>query len=373
VRLALQACVAALGTAGVVLASLAATPPSVAPEPSPPAAATSFPIASPDVRLSFPRDHGSHPEYRIEWWYVTGWLQDAAGKPLGFQVTFFRSRTTAGDGNPSAFAPRQILFAHAAVSDPARGRLLHDSRAAREGFGIARASAEDADVRIGNWRFKRRADGVFTTSAQGDELRLTLAFRPTQPVLPQGINGYSRKGALPSSASIYYSVPHLEVTGEVRRGSAVTKVTGRAWLDREWSSSYLESGAAGWDWTGLNFDDGGALMAFRIRDGHGRSLWAGGSYRSPQGAVTLLGPADISFVPRRIWRSPRTGGAYPIDPVLQVRINGERRLLPLDPMFPDQELDSRSTGGPVYWEGAVRTTGGRGYLELTGYAGGLAL
>jgi predicted secreted hydrolase len=332
-----------------------------------------FPEVRPGVALSFPRDHGAHPDYRTEWWYVTGWLDGPGDRRRGFQITFFRTATGLAASSRSAFAPRQILFAHAALSDPALGHLLIGERIAREGLGLATASTTDTNVAIDDWRLRRLADGRFVAHVAGNGFALDLTFRPTQTVMPQGDGGFSRKGPDPGSASRYYSLPHLDVTGSALRGGRTEVVTGTAWLDREWSSSYLPKGGVGWDWTGLNFDDGAALMAFRIRRADGSAVWAGGSWRARDGRVTVLGAGDILFTPRRRWRSTRTGGRYPIDPVLRIRLPDGLRSLPLHPLFPDQELDGRAAGSPVYWEGAVTTSGGRGYLELTGYAGHLSL
>ena len=144
-------------------------------------------------------------------------------------------------------------------------------------------------------------------------------------------------------------------------------MTGEAWLDREWSSNYLAPAAQGWDWTGLNLDDGSALMAFRIRRKGGGTLWAGGSLRRPDGRTTVLGPDDVRFRSVATWRSRSTGATYPVMQDLSVRVDGRTKTLRLTPMFAAQELDARRSGLPVYWEGAVRVPGGRGYLELTGY------
>jgi predicted secreted hydrolase len=159
----------------------------------------------------------------------------------------------------------------------------------------------------------------------------------------------------------------------ITRGTLTEAVTGRSWLDREWSSRYLGGAAVGWDWTGLNFDDGSALMAFRIRSKDGRSLWAGGTFRRANGASVTLTPRDVAFTPTRTWRSKRTGAAYPVAQIITIKLPEGVKRLTLTPMFADQELDARSSGLPVYWEGLVRTEGGRGYLELTGYAAPLAL
>lgn len=335
-----------------------------APAATPPAP---YPVVRPGISLRFPADHGAHPTFRTEWWYVTGWLRTEDGKDLGFQVTFFRTRPPVDPRNPSRFAARQALFAHAALSDPITGKLLHGEQAAREGFGLAQARTGDADVAIRDWRLRRAGNGRWATRVNADGFGLVLDFQPTQPPLPQGIGGYSRKGPRPEEASYYYSVPHLRVTGRVRKGGGTVAVTGEAWLDREWSSNYLAPAAQGWDWTGLNFDDGSALMAFRIRRKGGGTVWTGGSLRRADGSMTVFGPNDVAFRPLATWRSKATGALYPVSQELSVRIAGGIQRWRLVPMFAAQELDARRSGLPVYWEGAVRTRGGRGYLELTGY------
>ncbi|MGU3390354.1 lipocalin-like domain-containing protein [Sphingomonas sp. M1A8_2b] len=335
--------------------------------------ATPYPVVRPGIVLRFPADHGAHPTFRTEWWYVTGWLKTDAGEDLGFQVTFFRTRPPGDSRNPSRFAPNQVLFAHAALSDPATGRLLHGERAARAGFGLAQARTGDADVAIRDWRMRRAKDGHWTTRVTADGFGLALDLQPTQPPLPQGRGGYSRKGPRPEEASYYYSIPHLRVTGRVTRGAQTVAVRGEAWLDREWSSNYLAPTAQGWDWTGLNFDDGSALMAFRIRRKGGGILWSGGSLRRADGTTTVFGPTDVAFRPLATWRSKATGATYPVAQELSVRTANRIQRWRLTPMFAAQELDARRSGLPVYWEGAVRTRGGRGYLELTGYDRALAM
>nr|QQZ48861.1 carotenoid 1,2-hydratase [Phenylobacterium glaciei] len=160
------------------------------------------PARLPEVRagtpLSFPADHGAHPDYRTEWWYVTGWLKAEDGRDLGFQLTFFRSRLAVDQRNPSAFAPKQILFAHAGLSDPKVGRLLHDGRIARQGLGLAEAATGDADLVIDDWRLKRGADGRFLAKAAGADFTLDLAFAPSQPVLLQGIGASAARAPCPS-------------------------------------------------------------------------------------------------------------------------------------------------------------------------------
>ena len=327
-----------------------------------------YPVVSPGRSFTFPADHGAHPDYRTEWWYVTGMASGADGKPIGFQVTFFRTRPAVDQANPSAFAAKQVMFAHVAVSDPAQGRIVHDERAARAGFGLAGARVGDADVNIRDWRLVRRADGRFTTRIEAKGFALDLVFTPVQAALLQGRGGYSRKGPNPAEASYYYSLPQMRVAGLISLGSVKRQVTGTAWLDREWSSNYLNPAAVGWDWTGLNFADGAALMAFRIRRKDGSTLWAGGSYRRATGAVVALAPRDVVLAPLRRWTSPRTGTSYPVAQSLTIRLPEGIRRFVLTPIMVDQELDARRSGLPIYWEGAVTTQGGSGYLELTGYA-----
>ena len=307
-------------------------------------AATGYPRVTPNPRFSFPRDHGAHPEFRTEWWYVTGWLDG----PLGFQITFFRARPAEQSENPSAFAPRQILLAHAALSDPKRGRLLHEERAARAGLSLAEAETGRMAVWIDDWRLEQVGPRYEARiAAQDFELNLTLF---TQHTVLQGEKGFSRKGNRPEEASYYYSQPQLNVVGKVD-GKAVG---GTAWLDHEWSSAYLAPEAAGWDWCGINLFDGGSLMAFRMRARSGGVHYA---------------PAGVSFQVLRTWKSPRTGVSYPVS----VLVTANRKNYRLEPLMDDQELDARASTGTIYWEGAVQAFDergkaiGRGYLELTGY------
>ena len=332
-----------------------------------------YPAVVPGHALEFPRDFGAHPEFRTEWWYATGWLRSAEGEELGFQVTFFRTRPDVPQDNPSAFAARQLIIAHAALSDPGRGRLWHEQRIARESHGLAGAAQGDTDVWLDAWRL-RREQGRYVAIVAGEELSFELTLEPTQPPMLNGEDGISRKGREPGSASYYYSLPHLAVAGEVVRDGRRVAVTGSAWLDQEWSTALLDPEATGWDWIGINMDDGGALMAFRLRDASGGSHWAAATWRRADGALSTFGPGEVTFVPGRRWRSPRTAIEFPVE--WDVRVGPLE--IGLVPLMDDQESDSRFTTGAVYWEGAVRARSGgreigRGYLELTGYGEPLAL
>ena len=321
----------------------------------------------PGYVLRFPQDEGSHPQFRTEWWYVTGWL-DSGPVPHGFQVTFFRTRPHPETANPSRFAPRHILIAHAALSDSAHGRLLHDQRGARPGFGLADAAIGETNVWIDDWSLRSRPQG-YAARIEAKEFALDLNLQPTQAPLLQGDHGFSRKGPDAASASYYYSLPHLRVTGRTRIGSTTREVSGIAWLDHEWSSQPLDADASGWDWTGLNLDDGSALMVFVMRRKGGGIHWAEAMQRDGSGATRSFRVDEVRFVPQRLWKSPRTGAAYPV----ATRVHVGDTAIDLVPLMDDQELDSRISTGAIYWEGAVTALRngariGRGYLELTGYA-----
>ncbi|HEY4973286.1 MAG TPA: carotenoid 1,2-hydratase [Steroidobacteraceae bacterium] len=327
----------------------------------------------PGYALEFPRDYGSHPQFGVEWWYLTGWLETGKHERLGFQVTFFRSRQAIADANPSAFAPRELLIAHCAISDPGRGRLWQDQRIRRAGLGLAQAQSDNTRVWIDDWKLELGAAG-YQAHVAAQDFALELQLQITQPVLLNGVAGFSQKGPSPQSASYYYSQPQLRVSGSIARASRRDAVVGRAWLDHEWSSRYLDPAADGWDWVGLNLDDGGAVMAFRIRDHQGQTYWAGGTLRDAHGRLSVFGPDQVSFSPGRIWHSPRSGANYPV--TWQLHLGA--RQLDIEPLLDDQENDARLSSGAIYWEGAVRVQEkahavGAGYLELTGYDSPLSL
>lgn len=333
-----------------------------------------FAVVSPGHALIFPQDYGAHSDFRIEWWYVTGWLEAEDKKPLGFQITFFRSATGHDPENPSQFAPKQLVIAHAAISDPTIGRLLYDEKSARAGFDLVYAKENDTHVKLDDWYFLRDSKGHYQTEISADKFDMRLSLIPTQKMLLQGENGFSRKGPNIEQASYYYSEPHLKVTGSIRHQGKPLVVNGHAWLDHEWSSELLDSRADGWDWVSMNLFDGSSLTAFQIRGKDGKKLWAYAKFRNADGNARFYDPDQVEFIPQRVWQSPHTNAVYPVE--MHVRTGEfEWRLAPL---FDDQELNSRGTTGAVYWEGAIRIfqeqrAVGQGYLELTGYESALDL
>jgi predicted secreted hydrolase len=332
--------------------------------------------------LGFPRDHGAHLRAAIEWWYLTGDLHGPDGQRHGFQITFFRRRTGLAEGLDSRFAARHLLFAHAALTDLGARKHLHAQRIARwsgdESSAWARASTRDTDLLLGAWTLQRQpVDGRsrYTSAFGSGEFALQLQLDATQPLLLQGEAGFSRKGPDETQASHYLSEPQLAVQGTLRRDGKVHAVSGKAWLDHEWSEQLMHPEAVGWDWIGMNLDDGGALTAFRLRRADGSSLWAGGSFRSAAGALQVFAADSVRFTPGRVWASPASGARYP----LQWTIDTPAGHFEVKSLLDAQELDSRAGTGTVYWEGlselfdAQQRRIGSGYLEMTGYAGRLRL
>ena len=331
--------------------------------------------------LAFPTDHGSHPDARTEWWYVTGTLQSGSDS-FGFQITFFRSKTNVPADHPSRFAASQLHFAHVALTDLQAKKMQHDQRIARGnsggGFGRASAATGDTNLLLEGWTLKRTGSVALPTY-QAKITTANFAFdftlAATQTLLLQGDAGYSRKGPQPEQASHYYSIPQLAVTGQLTREGKAVAVTGRAWLDHEWSDSVLDPQAVGWDWIGMNLDNGDALTAFRLRRADGSALYAGGSFRRADGTLIIFKPDEVRFTPGRTWRSPSGKATYPV----AWTVDTPAGRFKVKSLLDNQELDGNSSTGSVYWEGlselrdANEQVIGRGYLEMTGYAGALQL
>ncbi|MCF8167498.1 MAG: carotenoid 1,2-hydratase [Rhodoferax sp.] len=330
-------------------------------------------------RLEFPRDHGAHPEFSTEWWYLTGFINTAVQEAaFGFQVTFFRSRVPQAQALKSDLAARQLVFAHAAVTDVASEKLWHDQRIARSSGAepghnpadLASCSTKDMSVVLKNWTLKRN-DHTLSTRVVNDVFSLDLTATMGQSLLAHGDQGLSRKGPDPAQASYYYSLPQLQVHGDLSlKGRKIKVETGSAaWLDHEWSQEMLHPQAVGWDWIGLNLDDGNALMAFRLRDESGAALWGGATFRDGASLRTFE-QDEVDFKPLRTWRSPASRAIYPVEWAVTTPAGSYTVRSLVD----NQELDSRSSTGAIYWEGLcdvlnpLHVRVGRGYLEMTGYS-----
>jgi len=345
-------------------------------------------------KLVFPRDHGSHPAFRTEWWYVTGLVApvrpDGAvadqSRRLGFQITFFRRGVAPGPGSEGAspLRARQIMAAHLAVADLAGQRLVQAERLRRIGGGLAGAEEQDLEVWVDDWTLRRRKGDLLEVHAvdgpRGAGLELTL--RPTRRLVRHGDGGLSRKGAEAGNASVYLSWTRLEVCGRVRAGGQDgpwVEVAGTAWLDHEWGTSQLGRDVIGWDWLSLRLDDGRDLMVYLLRRADGTpGPYSSGTLVAPDGDTVhtvRLAPEQIVLEPTGHWTSPASGALYPSGWSLRVPAHGIE--LTVHPLLADAELDGRGSTGVIYWEGPVeaRTAGGlragEGYVELTGYAGTL--
>lgn len=317
----------------------------------------------------FPQDHGAHPDFATEWWYLTGNLQTDSGRRFGYQLTLFRVGLRPGEpAGDSDWRSNQVYMGHLAISDIAAHRHHSAERFARAAAGLAGARATPFEVWLGPWSL-RGDEGLFPlhASAQDGNIGLSLQFRAgDKPLVLQGERGLSRKSATPGNASYYYSFTRLPTRGELRIGDSTYRVQGDSWLDREWSSSALDRDQSGWDWFALQLDDGRDLMYYRLRDRQGRAHpFSGGALVEADGTVRTLLPGQVRLTPLRHWQAG-DGTRYPVGWRLQVP--GYRLDLEVQAMLDDQLMDHSVR----YWEGAVSVSGsrrGRGYLELSGYAG----
>jgi len=338
------------------------------------------------TRFVFPRDHGSHPGFALEWWYVTGHLHETNGLRHGFQATFFRRSTPGRPADPGAGAPvfgdGHLYLAHMALLDGASGRFLHQERLNREGWDAASAT-NTLDVRNGNWslRWSEREGG--TMELRGGvraEASWALTLIPAKPLVVFGTNGVSRKASEPSAASHYLTFSRLQVAGTLTRGEQAVPVRGEAWMDHEFSSSQLGAGQVGWDWAGIQLEDGREIMAYRMRRADGDvDPFSTLAWVDREGGVRHFGPDSFRWEPEGRWRSPATGAEYPAR--VRVRVDdpatGRPLVVQLVPIQAAQELTG-GLGGIAYWEGACRVLDvqgreiGRAFLEMTGYAASMA-
>jgi len=337
---------------------------------------------------SFPRDHGSHDEYMVEWWYYIGNVVAEDGQRFGFQFTIFR-RALNPEPQPvsaaSEWRTRQAFMAHFSLSDLDNGDFYHEERYARGGAGMAGAlpnnTNPDAAFRVWleDWQAYALNDEatVFKIEADGGDFAVDLTLDQGKPYVLQGTDGLSQKSDEPGNASQYYSLTRLLTDGTITINGETFTVAGNAWMDREFSTSALGDDAQGWDWFALQFDDGRELVVgqIRLKEGGARTAYTGtmvyedGSYRQ-------LNFDEYEITPTATWESPHTGAVYPSGWTITVAADVVRAendfALTITPLMADQEL---SSGDIAYWEGAVRISGdatGYGYAELTGYVDSIA-
>jgi predicted secreted hydrolase len=328
--------------------------------------------------LSFPRDHGAHPEVQTEWWYLTANLTGDEGRRYGVQVTFFRYGIDPSTARPgqAPLRARHVLAAHVAVAEVDPGRFRHAQRVWRADGGFAGYGTDDLTVWIGDWTLERREGDLLVARAsdRAAGIVIDLRYRPTKPLVRQGLEGYSRKGDDPGNASAYVSWTRLEVGGTLTLDGRELAVTGAGWFDHEWGTSQLGAGVVGWDWFSLRLEDGAELMVYRLRRQDGSAdPFSSGTLVRPDGSARRLDVDDVVLEATDAWTSPHSGGEYPSG--WRVRVPSEDLDLVVGPLLEAAELDGRRSTGVVYWEGPVTVAGshsGEGYAELTGYAGSLA-
>ncbi len=333
-------------------------------------------------RLEFPKDHGSHPGYRTEWWYFTGNVQSATGNRYGFQLTFFRRRITpmGSEKNwpkpPSAWRTSQIYVAHAALSDLDGKRHFYDQCMGRGVLGIAGESRNNDVVRIFAKKWTARiGPKVLHLKVISEKFSFDLGLVPVKPVVLHGDRGYSRKGSAPESASCYYSWTRLKTKGKMTLDGKTFDVRGLSWMDHEFSTAPLEPGIVGWDWFGLQLSDNTEIMIYLLREKNGR--WnpaSSGTYVRSDGKTIHLSIHDIDATVMETWKSPHSGAVYPLR--WHIRILSPAMDLSVSSNLANQEMRTQESTGVTYWEGSVSVRGnkkgrrvdGLGYMELTGYA-----
>jgi predicted secreted hydrolase len=403
----LARCAVALGSAVACLlaqdASRAASPPNTDLDGirSTAKTATGFRQVIEPRKFEFPRDHGPHPEFRQEWWYVTGNLDSTRGERFGFELTFFRiglvppgagraeaersadssgvaagpSVGPSGEANGtrapaggSEWRTRQVYLAHFAITDVARGEFRFAEKFSRDALGLAGAQAQPFRVWLDDWVLGE-AEAGWKLHARGQGYELTLDAQPLMAPMLNGEQGLSRKAGEVGAASYYYSIPRVAVHGKLARADGAADVQGLAWLDREWGSGSLGANQQGWDWFAFQLRDGSALMFYQMRNRDGtRDAHSAGTWVDSNGHVRALSSDQVIIDVGDHWLSPG-GGRYPSR--WRVRIPAVGLDVEARPVLPDQELRTK----PRYWEGAVdvsgtlygRDTPGRGYVELVGY------
>ncbi|HEX4640114.1 MAG TPA: lipocalin-like domain-containing protein [Chthoniobacterales bacterium] len=341
-------------------------------------AAADWKIAEPGWRYEFPRDHHAHREFKTEWWYFTGNVFDSEGHRFGYELTFFRHgfQPAAGrDPNASRFIVDDLKFAHFAITDVAGQKFQFDQKTSRGAFGEAGFDDGNRIAWIENWSLTATGEDGFDIAATTGFGTLRLHLRAAKPPVIHGESGVSVKAAGSSSASHYYSLPRLETSGEIVVNAAAHPVRGETWFDHEWSSSQLGKDEVGWDWFCLQAEDGSGLMLYRMRLANGGvEPSSSGTWIAPDGATTHLRASDFQMTPTAFWKSKASGAQYPI--AWRIVLPVQQAEFTIKPALDDQELRL----DPItYWEGAIDATGthdgkpmkGRGYLELTGYAGPL--
>ena len=333
--------------------------------------------AAAGYRFEFPRDHASHPDYKIEWWYYTGNLKSADGRRFGYQVTFFRVGVDHTPANPSKWAVRDLYMTHLAVSDAAGRRYRYAQKLSRGGPGLA--GAETARYSVWNDDWSAGLDGgrhVIRAAGNGAGVDLLLD-EGKRPAI-NGVNGISQKGAQAGNASHYYSLTRMPTRGTIVIDGERVQVDGESWMDHEFGTSFLEPEQRGWDWLSIQLNDGRELMLYQLRRADGsRDPRSSGTVIERDGRTKHLANADFTLIPGSLTFTSKNGARYPIE--WTIVVPSERLRLDVTTPVNNQELALEQSTGIAYWEGMIDVSGtvgaqriaGVGYLEMTGYHGSL--
>jgi predicted secreted hydrolase len=322
--------------------------------------------------FEFPADHGPHPEYRNEWWYITGNLDSSGGRRFGFELTFFRFALARELPElDSAWRSNQVYIAHLAVTDADGNRFFTSERYSRGAAGLAGAEAAPLRVWIDDWQLRaEETSQTWRLVASAEDMSIDLELVAMKPPVLNGVDGLSQKSSDAGNASYYYSITRLDTEGILTAANEEYSVSGLSWLEREWSSSALAGDQVGWDWFALQLDDGRDLMFYNIRRAGGeQDVHSAGTLVRADGSAYPVNRSDIEITVQDTWESP-AGGRYPSK--WTIVLPKEDLHLTITPVIANQELFTTVR----YWEGAVDVTGesrgekinGRGYVELTGYA-----
>lgn len=323
----------------------------------------------------FPRDHGPHPGFRIEWWYYTGNLRTKEGRRFGYQLTFFRTGLQQQPDNPSRWTVRDLYPAHFAISDIDRKRHFSFERTSRAGVGLAGADADTYRIWNGNWELKLEEDEHRLEASDGRQ-SISLSLKSTKPITLHGESGLSRKGSDEGNASYYYSLTRMRTRGEIEVAGESYSVEGESWMDHEFSTSFLQENQLGWDWFSIQLDNDEEIMLYQMRQRDGSiDPFSSGTFVDSQGNATHLSSREFTVEPLSTWISTKTKAAYPL--AWRVKIPRLGYDLEIQPAFERQEMTTEASTGVSYWEGSIEVSGrsktatirGMGYLELTGYSG----
>ncbi len=343
-----------------------------------------FQSATAGYRYHFPKDHGSHPTYRTEWWYYTGHLRSKNGRTFGFELTFFRRGVPPEDIKtlPSKWSIKHIYLAHFAVTNITGKQFHFSEKLSREGLGKAGADESRLRVWIDDWRAEASTDpsGNHTLVARDQTHALALTLEPAKPPVAHGSEGISRKGGDKGQASHYYSFTRLKTTGSLTINGEQFEVSGFSWMDHEFGSSDLGADQVGWDWFSIQLEDDTELMLYRMRLKDGSTdLASSGTVVLADGRTRHLEVTDFEIESTATWTSPESKATYPSR--WRLRLPSLNLVLDVTPLLADQELRTSRSTIVSYWEGAVVVTGtkqgkpmkGHGYVELTGYTDRLKL